>query len=144
MKRSELIQRVRSLTRDFSNSIFREQDIVDFMNEGINRFKQIIPELKGTPKLLAREQEPYPIPEEYHHLLSVYSAARCFGQDERHYQATTLMNEFEVKLDELKQAVESGDVTLIDPETGEEIELGMNDVDYVNLDAYWGNKRRSW
>lgn len=140
MRRLELIRRVRSLTRDFSNSIFREQDIIDFINEGIFRFKQVIPELKDLTSLLIQEQEPSLIPEEYQHLISVYSASRCFGQDERHYQATTLMNEFEVKLDELKQGIESGDIVIIDPETGEPIGDGDNVHEYVNLKSYWGSK----
>lgn len=137
MRRLEIIQRVRALTRDFSNSIFREQDIIDFINEGINRFKQVIPELKSTPKLLEKDQEPFPIPEHYQHLLAVYSASRCFGQDERHYQATTLMNEFEAKLDELKQAIGNGDIQIIDPDTGESI-VTENENDYVDLTPYWG------
>lgn len=143
MKRLEIIQRVRAYTRDLTNSIFREYDIIAFINEGINRFKQTLPQLKSTPKLLAQNQEPYPIPEEYHHLLAVYSAARCFGQDERHYQATTMMNEFEIKLEELRQKVENGDIVIVDPVTGEEIETD-NVVDYVDLNAYWGSKRREW
>lgn len=139
MKRSDIIARVRALTRDFSNSIFREQDIIDFINEGINRFKQIIPELKSTPKLLFREQEPYPIPEEYHHLLAVYASSRCFSQDERHYQATTLMNEFEVKLEELQSAIQAGNIIITD-EDGNPIEAGNNKIDYVDLEAYWGKR----
>lgn len=137
MRRLEIIQRVRALTRDFSNSIFREQDIIDFINEGINRFKQVIPELNGLERLLAQQQEPTLIPDQYHHLLAVYSASRCFGQDERHYQATTLMNEFEAKLDELKQAIENGDIQIIDPDTGESI-VTENENDYVDLTPYWG------
>lgn len=144
MRRLELIQRVRAYTRDLTNSIFREDDIVAFINEGINRFKQIIPELKSVPKLLTQNQEPIPIPEEYQHLLSVYGASRCFAQDERHYQATTLMNEFEIKLEELRQGIENGSIVLIDPSTGEEI-VTDNVIDYVDLEAYWGkNKRRDW
>ena len=139
MKRLELISRVRTLTRDFSNSIFREQDIIDFINEGINRFKQVMPVFKITPKLLVAEQEPKPIPEEYQHLLAVYSASRCFGQDERHYQATTLMNEFEAKLYELKQGFENGDIEIIDPITGLPMNID-NVIDYVDLKAYWGSK----
>lgn len=137
MRRLEIIQRVRALTRDFSNSIFREQDIIDFINEGINRFKQVIPELNGLERLLAQQQEPTLIPDQYHHLLAVYSASRCFGQDERHYQATTLMNEFEAKLDELKQAIGNGDIQIIDPDTGESI-VTENENDYVDLTPYWG------
>lgn len=137
MKRLELIRRVRSLTRDFSNSIFREQDIIDFLNEGINRFKQLIPELRGINKLLANQQEVNLIPEEYQHLLAVYATSRCFNQDERHYQATTYMNEFEIKLDELKESIMNGDITITD-ENGNSLEVGKGSVDYVNLESYWG------
>ena len=138
MKRLELIQRVRSLTRDFANSIFREQDIIDFLNEGINRFKQVVPELSLIPKLLSNNQEPKPIPEPYQHLLAIYSASRCFAQDERHYQASNLMNEFETKLEEFKQGVIGGDILLFDG-NGNVIEIGNGVVDYVDRSAYWGS-----
>ena len=58
-------------------------------------------------------------------------------QDERHYQSTVLMNEFETKLDELKQAIENGDIVITDPKTGEEF-VSTNEVDYVDLKPYWG------
>ena len=136
MNRLQIIQRVRAITRDFTNSIFREQDIIDFINEGINRFKQIIPELGNLQELLVNTQEPVLIPYEYRHLLAVYSAARCFAQDERHYQAATLMNEFEIKLDELKTKIENGEIAIVD-ENGNVIQKDIP-VDYVDLKPYWG------
>ena len=136
MTRDGLVQRVRALTRDFSNTIFREQDIVDFLNEGINRFKQRIPELKGMNMLIARQQEVNLLPIQFQHVLAVYSTARCFGQDEAHYQASTHMNEFEVKLDELKNLIDSGDIVIVD-EDGNVIE-GDYKLDYVDLKPYWG------
>lgn len=137
MQRVKLVLRVRSLTRDFSNSIFREIDIVDFINEGINRFKQVIPQFKSIPYLLTPSAEPALIPEAYQHLLAVYAAARCFSQDERHYQATTLMNEFEIKLEEMKGLIESGEIVIIDPVTGGEIVADIP-TDYVDLKPYYG------
>ena len=142
MNRLKLVQRTRALTRDFSNSIFRETDIIDFINEGINRFIQVLPELKNTPNLLVNEQEPKPIPEQYQHILAVYSASRCFSQDERHYQATTLMNEFEVKLEEFKQAVLNGDIVLVDGD-GNPIVNENSTVEYVDLSAYWNKTKTS-
>lgn len=136
MNRLQIVQRVRALTRDFSNSIFRENDIVDFINEGINRFKQIVPELDGLEELHANTHTPSLIPPQYRHLLAVYSASRCFSQDERHYQATTLMNEFEVKIDELKNKIENGEVQIVDDE-GNTV-TGDVPVDYVNMGPYWG------
>lgn len=139
MNRTQIVQKVRALTRDFSNSIFREQDIIDFINEGIDRCKQIIPELRTMTYLLTSQQETKLLPPQYHHLLAVYSTSRCFGQDERHYQASTHMNEFEVKMDELKTAIANGEIIIID-DSGNAIEVDV-DVDYVDLKPYWGRVR---
>lgn len=133
----DLIKRVRSMTRDLSNSIFREVDVIDYINESIDRFRQYIPELSGMPYLKNKSEHPKLLPSQYHHLLAVYSASRCFGQDERHYQSTTLMNEFETKLDELKSAIESGQITIVD-EDGNAIE-STYEPDYV-VDNYFSRR----
>ena len=138
MQRTKLILRVRSLTRDFTNSIFRETDIIDFINEAIDRFKQTIPQLKSLTYLATPTSEPSLIPEQYQHLLAVYASSRCFGQDERHYQATTLMNEFEVKLEEMKGLIENGQLIIIDPTTNEAV-ADEYVIDYVDTSAYWTN-----
>ncbi len=141
MTRTDLIRRVRSYTRDFSNSIFREQDIILYINEGINRIKQVIPELRKMPLLNNASDKVKMLPSEYHHLIAVYATARCFAQDERHYQATTHMNEFELKIDELKQNIEAGEVIITDPDTGESIEA-IYAEDYVR-DNYFTIRRKS-
>lgn len=137
MTRLDLIQRVRSIARDLSNSIFREQDIISFINEGIDRFRQYIPEFADMDYLYENTSEPSYLPTQYHHLLSVYSCSRCFSQDERHYQATTMMNEFETKIEELKAAIDGGSVIIKDPTTGESISTEYA-TDQVNLEPYWG------
>ena len=137
MTRLELILRVRAVTRDLSNSIFREQDITAFINEGIDRFVQVIPELANMEYLYSNTDIPKFLPKEYHHLLAVYCASRCFEQDERHYQATTKMNEFEAKLDELKSKIEGGDIKIIDPDTGLAVVVEY-EPDKVTLTPYWG------
>ncbi len=142
MDRLKLIQRVRGMTRDFSNSIFREADIIDWINEGIERFAQVIPELRGLEALNSNSSTPTLIPKTYRHLLAVYSTARCFAQDERHYQASTYMNEFEVKLDELKNAIEAGDIVILD-ENGDKVTFEYN-VDYVNLEPYWNVRGKTF
>lgn len=129
-----LIQRVRTMTRDLTNSIFRESDITDFINEAIMRCRQVIPQLQSMPTVTGQQEKVTALPSQYHHLLAVYAVSRCFAQDERHYQATTFMNEFEVKLEELKSAVESGEVVIKD-EHGEEI-IPKLKTDYVNLRPY--------
>ncbi len=138
MNRLALIQRVRSLTRDLSNAIFREIDITDYLNEGIDRVKQVIPEFETMEYLITSTDEPTMLPKAYHHILAVYSASRCFGQDERHYQASTFMNEFETKLDELKMNIESGRYEIIDPITSLPVER-VNTTSYV-VDNYFTNK----
>ena len=138
MQRSHIVSRVRSLTRDFSNSIFREQDIIDFINEAIDRIKQAIPELVKMEYLLSNAQIPNLLPEQYHHLLSIYATARCFGQDERHYQSSTHMNEFEVKLEELRTSIENGEITIVDSE-GNSINSDLT-VDYVDMKPYWNER----
>ena len=135
MNRLDLIGRVRILTRDFSNSIFRESDIVDYINEGINRIRQVIPELSGLEELTDNTQSPVLLPKQYHHLLALYSASRCFGQDERHYQASNFMNEFETKLDEMKISIEEGRIKIIDPQTNQPIN-STYESDYV-VDNYF-------
>ena len=107
-------------------------------SENNERFKQAIPQFRNEVTLDNNNTEPLLIPSYYHHILSVYASARCFSQDERHYQATTLMNEFEVKLEELKSKIESGEIVIKDPETGEDITT-TNTTDYV-YDNYFMKK----
>lgn len=114
MNRMLLIQRVRNLTRDLSNAIFREIDIIDYINESIDRIKQVIPELVGMQYLTSNEDSPSFLPSHYHHLIAIYATSRCFGQDERHYQATNFMNEFETKMDDLKSEISNGQVVIKD------------------------------
>lgn len=139
MTRYDLVQRVRSLTRDFSNSIFREQDVQAFINESVDRFRQYIPEFSNMSYLTENTSVPDYLPQQYHHMLAVYCSSRCFSQDERHYQATTMMNEFESKLDELKAGIDGGSIIITDPETGKAI-VAEYEPDYVNLEPYWGIK----
>lgn len=136
MNRTQLISMVRSNARDFTNSIFRESDIILYINEGIDRVKQVIKECKPMVQLTSPTQSPIILPEEYHSLLALYSTSRCFSQDESSYRAVSFMNEFEAKLDELKQDVQSGDVVLVDG-TGIEIESAY-EPEYVDLESYWG------
>jgi hypothetical protein len=141
MNRGDLIRRVRSLTRDFSNSIFREVDIVDYINEAVNRCKQIIPELQGMKELTSNDVSPILLPNEYHSLLAVYSASRCFGQDERHYQSSNFMNEFEVKMDELKSKIEDGTIVIVDS-NGDTVSSTLEN-DYV-VDVYFDKTKTTY
>lgn len=114
MNRLDLFLRTRSLVRDLSNSFFRENDLVSYLNEAIDRIGQLIPELRGMSYLNSHQQEVDLLPKQYQHLLAIYCASRLCTQDERHYQAGTFMNEFEIKLAQLAQEVELGDVEILD------------------------------
>lgn len=127
--------KVRSHARDFNNTIFRQEDIDLFLNEGIDRFIQVLPQLSNVPYMVGENDVVQVIPREYVHLLSNYAVSRLFSQDERHYEATTFMNEFEAKLDEFKQKVENGEIELIDPDTGLPLDTDIA-VDYVT-NAYY-------
>lgn len=121
MNQIQLINRSRNLVRDLTNAFFREIDVVNYINEAIERVGQVIPELEAMPVLTAHQDEVQLMPKMYQHLLAVYASARLCTQDERHYQAGTFMNEFEVKLAELYDKITNGDIDIIDPITGDVI-----------------------
>lgn len=114
MNRVKLISRVRSLTRDFNGVTFREQDIIDYLNEGVDRLKHLVPQLANEVYLENVLDVPVLLPLSYHYLLALYSASRCYFQNEQINQAQSLMNEFEVKVDELIASIDSGRVTILD------------------------------
>jgi hypothetical protein len=134
MNRAQMVTRVRNLTRDLTNTIFRQEDILEFINEAIDRCGQIIPQLSDMVYLESDSDVPTHLPRAYHSLISIYATGRCFGQDERHYQATTFMNEFEQKMDELKVNVENGRV-LIKDVNGNVVD-SMLENDFVVDDYY--------
>lgn len=132
---NELIQKVRRYTRDTTGSLFTQEDIVDFCNEGIERMKQIIVIFKDVPALKSNTDEVEIIPLPYQHLISVYGASRCFSQDEQQYQASTYMNEFEAKMDELLQKILSGEIVITDKD-GNILNMDNIPVDYI-VDVYF-------
>ena len=137
----ELIQKVRRYVRDTTGTIFQEHDIIDFINEGINRLKRI-PELKGMKMLTVNQEKVIILPREYHYLISLYASSRCYAQDERHYQATTSMNEFEIKMEELIADISEGKVIIRDAQ-GNQI-LDENEMDYVRDVYHKGSRASMW
>lgn len=126
----DLIKRVRQYTRDFSGMTFTDDDVQSFINEAIDRVAEIMPEFAPMAYLTTTDQVPTYLPKQYHHLLAVYSASRCYFQDERHYQASNLMNEFEIKFADVQAKIESGEITIYDPD-GNPVDFGTGDTDYV-------------
>lgn len=134
MIRDEIVAQVRTLIRDGARALFNDATIILEINNGIQRIRQRIPMLRGMVALTDRFQAPILLPEEYHHLLCLYSASRLFFIDERHYQAGNMMNEFEIKLDELKASLLNGEVDICDG-TGAVVPI-PNFEDYV-VDNYF-------
>lgn len=130
----EINDYARQLLRDVNRTIFQEIEINRSINEGIDRCRQV-PELQEMKKLTAPDEEVYYLPEQFHHLLALFSASRCFFQDEQMQQATMLMNEFENKMFELRTAIENGDIVIKDPD-GNIVEPGEGRIDFIR-DVYF-------
>lgn len=113
MTLQEIFNRVRIYTRDFTGSIYRESDIDVFTQEAFDRFN-IIPELVGIQYPSAKTDLITLIPNQYQYLLALYASSRCLFQDEQDYRAGTLMNEFELKLEEFKSLVDGGTIVIKD------------------------------
>lgn len=135
MDRKALVRRVKTNLRDQQLTAFTEVDIIDFINEGIDRVMEVIPQF-DIQYLEYDTAIPNPIPRQYQHLLAIYSTARCFAQDERAYQSTTFMNEFEIKLSQMNDDLLSGDLIALDKD-GNEIDF---DATFFVKNEYYANK----
>lgn len=139
MQRIEIVRRAASLLRDESNTIYTKSFLNEMINEGIDRFRQLINELKNMPYILNDTDIPQLLPSEYHHLLAIYSMARCYETDERHYEANKYMNEFEVKVADLNNAIAEGKVVITDPNTGLPVVVDIP-LDFVKNMYFKGNE----
>jgi hypothetical protein len=129
MIRSQLVTRVRSLTRDFSGTTFRIEDVQEFLNEGIDRLAQLFPVFENMVYLENDSDEPVLLPKAFHSVLALFATSRLFAQDERAYQATTYMNEFELKMDELRGGIDDGRIVIKDADGV--VLSNLNDSFYV-------------
>lgn len=134
MERKALVERTQAHLRDFQLTAFREIDVVRYINEGIERVIQIIPQFEEMESLEHDNQHPICLPKAYHHLLSVYASARLFAQDDRFYQSSTLMNEFEAKVTQLYEDLIAGEIIAYDKE-GKEIDFYTN-ADHVRNEYF--------
>ena len=107
----ELISRVRSYTRDTTETLFDVDDIKDFINEGIDRLRSI-KQLEGMSYLKNDGDIPKLLPPRYHYLLAVYAVCRCYSQDEQHYLAQTYADEFNSIYDLLEFGIREGTITI--------------------------------
>ena len=114
MNLNALINRTRGYVRDDIGALFKQEDITSWVNEGIDRVREVIYPLNKMVYLTGNSDEPILMPEEWHYLLALYSASRCSTQDEQEYRANNFMSEFEMKLAELKERIELGDIIIYD------------------------------
>lgn len=113
MTLSELITRVRSYTRDTTGTLFSASDVKDFINEAIHRVR-FVKELRGMKQLVNDTDEPILLPSQYHFMLAVYSASRCFAQDEQQYFAQVYMDEFLNTLTIIELGIQDGSIVITD------------------------------
>lgn len=114
MNLSYMIQRAGRLLRDESNTIYSKVFLIENINEAVDRFRQIVPELQNMNYLSADLDVPNLLPVDFHHLLYVYAMARCYEIDEQHYQAAKYMNEFETKVQNLVEGIADGTIIITD------------------------------
>ena len=131
MRLVDLVLRVRAYTRDSNGALFTEEDINNFLNEGIDRIRKIT-ELSEMKPLSLSSDVPILLPNQYHHLIAIYGASRCFTQDEQNSMAQVFMDEFEQKLSELEIGIKNGSIIIVDSEgnqvVSDEFDDGVKNV----------------
>ena len=113
MTLNDLVARVRSYTRDTTGTLFELSDIENFINEGIDKLRQI-KALETMATLTSDEQSVDLLPPQYHYCLAVYSASRCFSQDEQHYLAQVFAEEFNGLYDLIELGIKEGTIVIVD------------------------------
>ena len=111
MTLKDLIDRIRAYTNDSTGSLFTQENIIAFINEGIDRTRRF-KVFRDMERLTSLSDEPIYLPSQYHHLLALYGASRCFSQDEQVYVAEQFMNEYEYKMSEVELLINSGELSI--------------------------------
>lgn len=137
MKLSELISRVRSYTRDTTGTLFTSSDVKDFINEGVDRLRHI-KHLENMRYLSADSDEPNILPSQYHYILAIYSAYRCFAQDEQYTPAQSYSDEFEGFYKLLELGLQDGTIVVND----ENNNVIKNEIDFDAVTNVYFNEVR--
>ena len=141
MTRDDLLVLVGRRLRDTSHSLYSKELIYDGIRLGIDRIKQEVAALRGMPYITDGSTEIAYLPEQYHTMLADMAVKHSFAMDERTYESNLAMNEFEGKLEGLRQEVESGSLVIKDEE-GEEVlvptdtAVGKMNLIYYSEDNY--------
>lgn len=138
MKLVNLVARVRSYTRDTTGTLFTTSDVKDFINEGIDRLRQI-KQLEGMKNLTNDLDEPNLLPSQYHYMIAIYSAFRCFAQDEQYTPAQSYADEFETLFKTVELGIQDGRIVIVDEENNEI----KDDVDFDSVKNVYFNEVRN-
>ena len=138
---NDLIYKTSLYCRDNTSYVFTDVQIKLFLNQAIDRIKQYKVFL-GMKKLVNPDDVPNLLPEEYHYMLALFAASRCYDMDERFYEGVEKRNEFESLLDSLIADIQAGNIIITD--TDDEgnpviVEDGTIYIDYVK-DEYFSSK----
>lgn len=108
MNLTDIITRTRYYVRDINAKRFASDEIELYINEGIERLRsyQALADM-GYPT--ATEDVSY-LPTEYHYILALFAASRCFGVDNDFFQEQQKRNEFESAFMELITRIENEEV----------------------------------
>lgn len=129
MNLQKLRQMVHVYTRDTNSFVFTESVIDMYINEAIDKFRQI-PIFKGMSYLEDSTDEVNILPIQWQFLIPLYASSRCFEFDERFYEAVEKRNEFESLLSDLMSEIEAGNLILQDDE-GNDISNPAVYIEYV-------------
>ena len=121
MNLPELIKRTRRYVRDTTSKRFTDEEISEYINEGIDRLRSY-PVLRDMP-YIDMDDDIYYLPDEYHYMLALYASSKCFAVDLDFYQEVQKRNEFENLFDDLISKIESGYIDILD--------MTMNPIDYT-------------
>lgn len=120
--------------RDTNGYVFPEDYIDLFINQAIDRLRQY-PVFREMTYLESSKDEPAILPPQYHYMLALFAASRCFDIDERFYEGVEKRNEFEELLVNLLADIHSGTLDITDVD-GDIIEDDTCCIEYVT-DVYF-------
>lgn len=109
MDLKNLRKRVRFYVRDTNSKRFNDDEIDFYINEGIDRTRSHMA-FTDMPNLFDETDEVNYIPENYHYILALFAASRCFGVDNDFYQEQDKRNEFENAFAELITKIENNEI----------------------------------
>jgi len=101
----QAIARTRRYLKDSSTSVWSNEEITDFINEGIRTIRRKIPEYFYDLDEVFVNTDIINLDGEYKELPCIYAASRCSEQDEQHYRAVQKRNEFEAALEEMEAQI---------------------------------------